>query len=268
MKIKINNLNGAIIEIDVDENIKIKELKEVYTSEKARKEEWEPESTKEEKAALAKEIFEAEFNLQLALGEKIPDDNTTLKKLLNAAVLKDEIIITAISIRRPQPITDCLSAIKKLRLTVSPRDKLVKIAEILSREIGTDRENGTPILASSDKDIVLAAVQQKGEVLRYAPEELQNDREIVLAALQQDSWSLKFASPLLKDDTKFMLTAVQKKGMALEFASDELKNNPEIVLEAVQQNGLLLLYASLELKNNYKIVLEAVKQNGLALQYA
>ena len=248
IKIKITvGFGGATIEIDVDENITIKELKEVYAK----------RGITDDKE-IKKAIFEAEFNLQLALGTKIPDDNTTLKDaLLKGAVLKDEVIITAINITRPKPITDCLSAIKNLRLTVSPYDKLVKIAEILSREIGKDGENGTPILAKLNKEIVLAAVTQNGFALEYAPE-LQNDKEIVLEAVQQNGLALQYASENLRKDTDFMLAAVKQNVSMLRYVSEDLKGNTDFMLAAVKQNGEALAYASDELRNDPKIMFNAL----------
>ena len=61
--------------------------------------------------------------------------------------------------------------------------------------------------------VVLAAVQQSGEALQFASEELKADREVVLAAVQQD-------------------------GLALEHASEELRANREVVLAAVKQKGV------------------------------
>ena len=44
------------------------------------------------------------------------------------------------------------------------------------------------------REIVLAAVQENGYALEFAPKELKRDREIVLAAVQKHALALQFAS--------------------------------------------------------------------------
>ena len=83
------------------------------------------------------------------------------------------------AIKRPLLYAECLSDIKDLDSTSSLIQKLTKREEILGREIDRDREERTPILASSFKDIVLAAVQQNGEALEDASEDLRKDRDVV-----------------------------------------------------------------------------------------
>ena len=48
------------------------------------------------------------------------------------------------------------------------------------------------------KEAVLAAVQQDGDALQYASEELKADKEVMLAAVQQAGQSLLFASEELQ----------------------------------------------------------------------
>ena len=264
IKIKIRNLNGETTEIIVDKNSTIERLKEAYVKEKARKKEGEPEYTEKEKAVFEKAVLEAKYNLQFVLGtRKLPDDKK-LKELLKCDELKDEITITVVI--RSQEITDCLKDINKLNSTSSQIQKLTKIKEILEIEIV--RENGTPIFASSNKDIVLAAVQQNGLALDYASKELRNDPEIVLEAVQKNGEAFKFASEELKKDRAFVLKAVQQDVSALQFASEILKADNLFILEALQQDGLALAYASEKLKNNDEIVSAAVQKNNAALAYA
>ena len=46
----------------------------------------------------------------------------------------------------------------------------------------------------------MAAVQESGQALYYASEELKNDREVVLAAVQQNGEALRNASPERQND--------------------------------------------------------------------
>ena len=75
----------------------------------------------------------------------------------------------------------------------------------------------------ADREVALAAVQQRGLALEYASPELRADREVVLAAVQQEGWALKYASPELRSDREVVLAAVQQNGRALYLASPELQ---------------------------------------------
>jgi hypothetical protein len=121
---------------------------------------------------------------------------------------------------------------------------------------------------NEDRGIVLAAVQQNGEALRYAAEGLKADRGIVLAAVQQNGRALESAAEPLKSDRDIVLAAVQQNGEALEDVAEPLKADKDIVLAAVQQEGWVLEYAAESLKADRDIVLAAVQQNGFALHYA
>eukprot|EP00971_Amphidinium_carterae_P102392 2027192-Amphidinium_carterae.1 len=69
---------------------------------------------------------------------------------------------------------------------------------------------------------------------RHASEVLRSDREVVLAGVQEDGCALKYASEALRSDPEVVLTAVQQHGLALEFASEALKSDREMVLAAVR----------------------------------
>jgi hypothetical protein len=104
------------------------------------------------------------------LGSQILDNDKTLKQLLEGDVLKGEVTINAI--RRTPSISECLKKIDNLHLILSIREQFFEIEAILTKEIDKNTVEGTPILASSNKDIVLAALQQNGAALAYASPEL------------------------------------------------------------------------------------------------
>ncbi len=120
----------------------------------------------------------------------------------------------------------------------------------------------------ADKEVVLAAVKNYGHALVYAAEELQTDKEIVLAAVEQNGDVLDSTADELKADKEIVLAAVQSDGYALEYAAEELQADKEVVLAAVKQNGEALEYAAKELKADKEIVLAAVQSDGYALEYA
>ena len=55
----------------------------------------------------------------------------------------------------------------------------------------------------ADKEIVLAAVKNKGNVLGYASPELREDIEVVLTAVKQDRDALYAVSEKLKNNLNF-----------------------------------------------------------------
>jgi hypothetical protein len=94
-----------------------------------------------------------------------------------------------------------------------------------------------------------------------------NETEILIASLQQNGDILQFASEKQKNEIEIVLEAVKENGNALQFASEKLKNNKELVLVAIQHSGSIR-YASKELKNDKEIVSKAVAQNNTAIREA
>ena len=68
-------------------------------------------------------------------------------------------------------------------------------------------------------------VGQSGSMLPHFPA-LCHDREVVLAAVQQDGDALKFPSPVLREDREVVLAAVQQSCRAIRFASVALWRDP------------------------------------------
>ena len=85
---------------------------------------------------------------------------------------------------------------------------------------------------------MLAAVCENGCVLSFVElEELKKDKEVVLAAVRQDGDALKYASKELQKDKEVVLAAVWQHCRALNYASEELKSDKDVLLAAVRQNG-------------------------------
>ena len=95
---------------------------------------------------------------------------------------------------------------------------------------------------------MMAAVEQNGEALLWASDELKNDRGVVMAAVKQGGDALQWASDELKNDRGVVMAAVKQDGGALQFASNELQNDRGVVMAAVEQSGWALRFASNELK--------------------
>ena len=94
------------------------------------------------------------------------------------------------------------------------------------------------------KEIMLAAVNQNGRALKYAPAELKKDKDFVLAAVNQNGRALWFASAALQNDKEIVLAAVNQDGRTLRFASAALKNDKDILMAAVARHPVSLIYIS------------------------
>eukprot|EP00439_Symbiodinium_sp_Y106_P031400 s6145_g3.t1 len=159
-----------------------------------------------------------------------------------------------------------------------------QIEERVAVEEGLEQDDGEQGCIDRElkthREVVLAAVQKKGEYLKHAPKKLKGDRHIVLAAVKQNGDALEFAAPKLKKDREIVLAAVQERGPALRFAAEKLKEDRSIVLAAVTQNGNALLFAAKKLHKDHSIwrvanrsesekanALAAVQSDGKALQH-
>ena len=84
------------------------------------------------------------------------------------------------------------------------------------------------------------AVSQKvlaGDLLSGPQHDLQGDREIMLRAVPQDWQALKWASDDLKGDREIMLIAVSQYWEVLKWASADLKGDREIILKRSVTKG-------------------------------
>ncbi|CAE8626810.1 unnamed protein product, partial [Polarella glacialis] len=87
-----------------------------------------------------------------------------------------------------------------------------------------------PDILKQEKDILLAAIKQKGSLLRGADKKLRKDRHFVMAAVQQDGLALEFASIDMKQNLEIVTAAVSQNGRALDFADEDLQQD-EALLE-------------------------------------
>ena len=116
----------------------------------------------------------------------------------------------------------------------------------------------------NDKELVLAAVTQKGHLLDCASKELQADNEVVLAAVAQDSRALVHAAEALRRDPTIVLAAVTQNGMAVKYAHPELLiASKEIMLVGVAQDFRALEFAPQGDESYKEIALAAFKQPSI-----
>lgn len=145
-----------------------------------------------------------------------------------------------------------------------------------------------------NREFMLQVLEQKGDALEFASDELRSDHEVVGAAvvhsgeaaykfaskdLLANDWlsvqavkhgpeSLHWTADWIKQDRDLMEVCVMNTGLALEHAADHLLGDRALVLEAVQENGRALAYASEELRDDFDLVLAAVQSRGEALAFA
>jgi hypothetical protein len=112
-----------------------------------------------------------------------------------------------------------------------PDDLMLILAEDMSE---------THIVEVVDREEAFRQVHADGLWLANAVE-FQDDKAIVLAAVQQNPNALRFT--VLVDDRDVVLPAVQSNGKMLEFASEELRRDHEVVLAAMRSDPRAIEFA-------------------------
>lgn len=85
---------------------------------------------------------------------------------------------------------------------------------------------------ASLREQVLANVRRNAWFLGYATPPLRRDKEVVMAAVVQDGEVLVRAGDALRDDREVVLAAVRSNGRAIRHASAGLQRDPEILRAA------------------------------------
>ena len=73
-----------------------------------------------------------------------------------------------------------------------------------------DNKSYDIIMNNSYNQLVLKAVEQNGNALKYVSSFLQNDKEIVLKSVKQNGESLEYASDTLQKDEEAILAAIEQ----------------------------------------------------------
>ena len=93
---------------------------------------------------------------------------------------------------------------------------------------------------SERSDIVIAAVKQNWETLKYIKSKDLDNKEIVLHAVKQNGLALQYAGANMKKDLTVVKAAVEQNLGALYYASKELKKNEELLRIAYNKNPLII----------------------------
>ncbi|PCI25751.1 hypothetical protein COB57_00890 [Candidatus Peregrinibacteria bacterium] len=93
----------------------------------------------------------------------------------------------------------------------------------------------------SDKEVVLAFVNQDGINIQFASKELQEDKDVVFAAVGQNGVALEFVSMKYKNDLSLVRIATRLFANNLRFAAHRFRDNEKFVrrLLRARKNGTL-----------------------------
>ena len=158
-------------------------------------------------------------------------------------------------------------------------DQFIKEEEKITKEkkeaLKTLQEGGNVRLdfdtigLTEDREIMMQAVKNDGDNLRYASFELQGDKELVLEAVRKYKddgpkkyyiTPFKYASPLLQADREFVMEIMDIDVSGFYCAADHLKNDEGIALKAIS-SGISLEYIGYSLMSNKEFVRKAVQAN-------
>ncbi len=90
----------------------------------------------------------------------------------------------------------------------------------------------------ADKDLMLKAVSQDGQILYYASKELRDDKDVVMAAVQNKWLIVKYASRRLRGDIDIAKCVLNQNLNSKIYLTDEILKNPEIqeILNPKEEN--------------------------------
>ena len=135
----------------------------------------------------------------------------------------------------------------------------------------------------TDKDFVLRAIREGGDIGPYIGLNLLQDREVVLEMLKLDSFKTLYLlsrhqmSKKYRNDEEIMIEAIRYQLLEGDndinnsyflSASKALQQKKSFILKTLNLDGRLLRFLPDNLRDNKKFVLPAVKQDGSALQFA
>lgn len=88
----------------------------------------------------------------------------------------------------------------------------------------------------NDWEMVLFAVNENGNALRYATSVMRNDKEIVLAAVKRDGYALEYANRRFRNDREVVMIAIRECGTAWRYASERLKQDRDLLRFAISNS--------------------------------
>ena len=109
-----------------------------------------------------------------------------------------------------------------------------------------------------DRQTMLEILRLDGNALEFALD-FTSDKELVLMAVENFGFALQFAHPLLRTDRSVVMTAVTQCGYALQHASSRLRDDREVLLRALGDHSTRLSHGSnlivrISFSNAYSII--------------
>ena len=94
----------------------------------------------------------------------------------------------------------------------------------------------------------------KANVLEYAADSLKEDEEILLAAINNDVDAIKYAPPSIINNEKIMLALIKKAPKYLdEDAFEKYRNDKAFIMKALVENHLVFNYLEKEPQKDEEI---------------
>lgn len=119
-----------------------------------------------------------------------------------------------------------------------------------------------------DREVVFAAICQKGNAISFASEDVQQDRDFILRAVRQNGRVFAHVNDKFKADREIALAAVQNTADAIRYAAPELRADRELGELALLRDPYNLQFVGAELRRDERLVLAATKRRTKSLLFA
>ncbi len=115
------------------------------------------------------------------------------------------------------------------------------------------------------RDFAIKFLNENGNALENASDELKSDHDIVIVAVRQNSYALSYANYKLQHNKEFIIKVLKHNGLAIQYVGKELKNDIDIIIAAVSQDGNAIQYVSDVILKDKELVLKCVESNWKCL---
>jgi hypothetical protein len=119
----------------------------------------------------------------------------------------------------------------------------------------------------NDEDVVVKAIEENIEALKFASDEKRKDRIILEMAIRLDERAGIHMHDDIRNDENFMMSMAEKNRAILKYLPSSLKNNEDYILSLMEINGANIRYASNKLKNNLSFIKKAHTKSPRDVEY-
>lgn len=139
---------------------------------------------------------------------------------------------------------------------------LIRNTDVLSQILGEGERELLVIRQTVDFDYWLEEISRDYRRLRKAPEELRRDPQVVMEAMNQNPQAIKFAADTVKADRDCALKALRADWTLYTSIGLDLWDDREIALLFVPKNARLFSKLSPQLKRDRELVKEVLSNNN------